>query len=194
MISSFHVSHRKSRILNPFISSFVFNTHWRSYGSYLLFSSCLDARHANYYLVVSSCIDFLDSDIFSCVTSFWVEQNKTDLPGSHSPLSSRHKKLFPATVRVVAASSSNRDRNASVVMESTLQDMREGASVLGLDPKATVAGGVQDVYGEDAATEDQLVTPWSISVARWDSLLDVFSVWPMRFPFVVLLLCFLLVF
>lgn len=97
--------------------------------------------------------------------------NKTDLPGSHSPLSSRHKKLFPATVRVVAASSSNRDRNASVVMESTLQDMREGASVLGLDPKATVAGGVQDVYGEDAATEDQLVTPWSISVASGYSLL-----------------------
>lgn len=28
-------------------------------------------------------------------------------------------------------------------------------------------GGDQDVYGEDCATEDQLVTPWTISVARY---------------------------
>ena len=51
-------------------------------------------------------------------------------------------------------------------MESTLKEMREGAKVLDLDGKATVGGGVEDVYGEDAATEDQLVTPWNYSVAR----------------------------
>lgn len=61
---------------------------------------------------------------------------------------------------------SNRDRNGSVLMESTLKEMRDGASVLDLDPKSTVAGGVHDVYGEDTATEDRLVTPWSVSVAR----------------------------
>jgi len=27
-------------------------------------------------------------------------------------------------------------------------------------------GGVRDVYGEDRATEDQGVTPWSVSVSR----------------------------
>jgi malate dehydrogenase (oxaloacetate-decarboxylating)(NADP+) len=27
-------------------------------------------------------------------------------------------------------------------------------------------GGVEDVYGEDRATEEQLITPWSFSVAR----------------------------
>lgn len=32
-------------------------------------------------------------------------------------------------------------------------------------------GGVQDVYGEDCATEDQLVTPWTISVASGYTLL-----------------------
>lgn len=52
-----------------------------------------------------------------------------------------------------------------VVMESTLKGIREeGASVL--DPKSTVGGGVEDVYGEDRATEEQLVTPWTLSVAR----------------------------
>ncbi|GMP59671.1 hypothetical protein CsSME_00022865 [Camellia sinensis var. sinensis] len=43
-------------------------------------------------------------------------------------------------------------------MESTLKDN-------------TVAGGVEDMYGEDRATEEQLVTPWTISVASGYSLL-----------------------
>ncbi|KAJ0986399.1 hypothetical protein J5N97_004755 [Dioscorea zingiberensis] len=55
-------------------------------------------------------------------------------------------------------------------MESTLKDLREeGASVL--DPKSTVGGGVEDVYGEDRATEEQLVTPWTVSVASGYTLL-----------------------
>ena len=32
-------------------------------------------------------------------------------------------------------------------------------------------GGVEDVYGEDSATEDQLVTPWTVSVASGYTLL-----------------------
>lgn len=56
-------------------------------------------------------------------------------------------------------------------MESTLKEVRGGASVLDMDPKSTVGGGVEDVYGEDQATEDQLVTPWTISVASGYSLL-----------------------
>ncbi|XP_062090892.1 NADP-dependent malic enzyme [Humulus lupulus] len=56
-------------------------------------------------------------------------------------------------------------------MESTLKEMRDGASVLDLDPESTCGGGVEDVYGEDRATEDQLVTPWTFSVASGYSLL-----------------------
>ncbi|XP_044472076.1 NADP-dependent malic enzyme-like [Mangifera indica] len=56
-------------------------------------------------------------------------------------------------------------------MESTMKAMRDGASVLDMDPKSTVGGGVEDVYGEDRATEDQLVTPWTISVASGYNLL-----------------------
>ncbi|KAJ9167877.1 hypothetical protein P3X46_019467 [Hevea brasiliensis] len=56
-------------------------------------------------------------------------------------------------------------------MESTMKDLRGGATVLDMDPKSTVGGGVEDVYGEDCATEDQLVTPWTVSVASGYSLL-----------------------
>ncbi|CAN1330933.1 NADP-dependent malic enzyme, partial [Linum perenne] len=55
---------------------------------------------------------------------------------------------------------------ATRLMESTMKEKRNGASVLELDPKSTVGGGVKDVYGEDCATEDQLVTPWTVSVSR----------------------------
>lgn len=33
------------------------------------------------------------------------------------------------------------------------------------DETTTVCGGVRDAYGEDRATEEQLVTPWTVSVA-----------------------------
>ncbi|KAI5662762.1 hypothetical protein M9H77_22085 [Catharanthus roseus] len=56
-------------------------------------------------------------------------------------------------------------------MESTLKDIRGGESVLDLSPRSTVGGGVEDVYGEDRATEEQLVTPWVASVASGYNLL-----------------------
>ncbi|XP_047330289.1 NADP-dependent malic enzyme [Impatiens glandulifera] len=51
-------------------------------------------------------------------------------------------------------------------MENTLKE-----PVQDLDSSATVGGGVEDVYGEDRATEDQLVTPWTTSVASGYTLL-----------------------
>ncbi|KAI9191931.1 hypothetical protein LWI28_015692 [Acer negundo] len=56
-------------------------------------------------------------------------------------------------------------------MENTMKEMRDGASVLDIDPKSAVGGGVEDVYGEDRASEDQFVTPWTFSVASGYSLL-----------------------
>lgn len=50
-------------------------------------------------------------------------------------------------------------------MESQLKEKRNGAGVLDLDPKSTVGGGVQDIYGEDTATQNQIITPWSVTVA-----------------------------
>lgn len=51
-------------------------------------------------------------------------------------------------------------------MESTLKALRDGESVLDLSPRSTVSGGVEDIYGGDRATEDQLVIPWTVSVAK----------------------------
>ncbi|KAJ3693852.1 hypothetical protein LUZ60_009332 [Juncus effusus] len=40
-----------------------------------------------------------------------------------------------------------------------------------VDPTSAVGGGVRDLYGEDRATEDQNVTPWTVSVASGYNLL-----------------------
>ncbi|GAU24755.1 hypothetical protein TSUD_355840 [Trifolium subterraneum] len=45
------------------------------------------------------------------------------------------------------------------------------STVSGIDDSSTIGGGVRDVYGEDRATEDQFVTPWSVSVASGYTLL-----------------------
>jgi hypothetical protein len=52
-------------------------------------------------------------------------------------------------------------------MESMLKPVRGGEKdVLDKDANATPQGGVNDTYGEDAATEDLPVTPWARMVAR----------------------------
>ncbi|XP_008791442.1 NADP-dependent malic enzyme-like isoform X2 [Phoenix dactylifera] len=53
-----------------------------------------------------------------------------------------------------------------MAMESTHEEVEEL-----MNPKNTVGGGVEDTYGEDRATEDQLVTPWTVSVASGYSML-----------------------
>ncbi|KAL5853441.1 hypothetical protein ACOSQ3_008559 [Xanthoceras sorbifolium] len=58
-----------------------------------------------------------------------------------------------------------KERRVWAVMESTKMN---GAV---LDNKAAAGGGVEDVYGEDFATEDQLITPWTVSVASGYTLL-----------------------
>ncbi|MCD7456933.1 Malic enzyme [Datura stramonium] len=53
-------------------------------------------------------------------------------------------------------------------MESALKEQRDGESVVDL---STPVGGVEDVYGEDCATEDQCITPWTIAVSSGYNLL-----------------------
>lgn len=64
------------------------------------------------------------------------------------------------------SSSRSVDRNNSVVMETPLKELKKDSAVADVDGDSVSAGGPQDVYGEDRATEDQFVTPWSVSVAR----------------------------
>ncbi|XP_050286024.1 NADP-dependent malic enzyme [Quercus robur] len=108
--------------------------------------------------------------------------NNTGISGSGSYFISRVQRKGPVSVRVVALGSNGRagEGNAAVLAEKNkLKEMREesespsSSSTLidDVDSKPTVAGGVRDVYGEDSATEDQFVTPWSVSVASGYSLL-----------------------
>lgn len=57
------------------------------------------------------------------------------------------------------------ERKLSALMEGTLKETRNG-SLESVNSNFGVGGGVEDVYGEDRATEDQLVTPWTVSIAR----------------------------
>ncbi|XP_042485123.1 NADP-dependent malic enzyme-like [Macadamia integrifolia] len=102
--------------------------------------------------------------------SSFLNNNSTSLSGI-SRFSHTQRK---ASAVVVAMSSNGRPGERKViraVMESTLSETREGGSVPDLDPKSTVGGGVEDTYCEDTATEDQLVTPWTYSVASGYTLL-----------------------
>ncbi|XP_021749892.1 NADP-dependent malic enzyme-like [Chenopodium quinoa] len=95
--------------------------------------------------------------------------NKPGVPGQSTGLT-RFQNRGPAVVRVAVGPSKGRSgENGTVLTE----EVKEGASAaIDLNDKSTVSGGgVEDVYGEDSATEDQLVTPWSLSVASGYSLL-----------------------
>lgn len=77
---------------------------------------------------------------------------------------------------VVAMVSSNgrpekNERNLGVSMDSAVKDVNAPMAVEVSDSDSkkqttAVGGGVEDVYGEDSATEDHFITPWSVSVAR----------------------------
>ncbi|XP_043709684.1 NADP-dependent malic enzyme-like [Telopea speciosissima] len=101
--------------------------------------------------------------------SSFLNNNSTSLSGI-SRFSNTQRK---ASAVVVAVSSNGRpgERKIRAVMESTLKETREGASVLDLDPKSTVGGGVEDTHGEDTASEDHPITPWTYSVASGYTLL-----------------------
>ncbi|KAL6563265.1 hypothetical protein OROHE_005852 [Orobanche hederae] len=97
---------------------------------------------------------------------------------SRSLTQSTQRKISAPTVAVASVSANGRpgDRNVSVLMENTLKEMRENApssssSAIEKEPKSSIGGGVEDVYGEDSATEDQYITPWTVTVASGYPLL-----------------------
>ncbi|XP_035548972.1 NADP-dependent malic enzyme-like isoform X4 [Juglans regia] len=58
------------------------------------------------------------------------------------------------------------------LMQRTMKEMRNGGdSSVDVEGKSGFGGGLEDVYGEDRVTEDQLVTPWTVSVASGNTLL-----------------------
>ncbi|TYJ46645.1 hypothetical protein E1A91_A02G133300v1 [Gossypium mustelinum] len=100
--------------------------------------------------------------------------NNSGISGSSSLFSYKLNKLPPASVKATALGP-NSDTNASVLIENNKafkEITQDGTSAAAnVDINLTVAGGDREVYYDDAATEDQLVTPWSVSVASGYSLL-----------------------
>ena len=62
--------------------------------------------------------------------------------------------------RNVGVSLDNTDKevNAPVAVEVAESDSKQQTAFVG--------GGVEDAYGDDSATEEHFITPWSVSVAR----------------------------
>ncbi|PSR96884.1 NADP-dependent malic enzyme like [Actinidia chinensis var. chinensis] len=87
---------------------------------------------------------------------------------SHSP---QRRVQYPVLVAAVSSNGRSGERNVTLLMENTLKEMRDDSAAAEVEPKFAVGGGVEDVYGEDQATEDQPVTPWTVSVASGYSLL-----------------------
>ncbi|KAL9669298.1 hypothetical protein QQ045_006842 [Rhodiola kirilowii] len=95
----------------------------------------------------------------------------------------------PSTVKIVAVNSNSNNDHHHAALEKKSAFMAANTApneIRGSVPAAaassytavvvdenesTVAGGARDVYGEDAATEDQFVTPWTLSVASGYTLL-----------------------
>ncbi|KAK8574721.1 hypothetical protein V6N13_034031 [Hibiscus sabdariffa] len=100
--------------------------------------------------------------------------NNAGISGPSSLFSYKLNKLPPASVKATALGP-NSDRNISVLIEDndTLKEIRQDgtSSAAEVDSDLTVAGGDLEAYNENASTEDQLVTPWAVSVASGYSLL-----------------------
>ena len=71
-----------------------------------------------------------------------------------------------------ACNSSSLWKAITIIMSGTIAELQNG----GMQVKAistVVSGGARDVFGEDTATEDQTVTPWSRNVAWLVTLLTL---------------------
>lgn len=64
------------------------------------------------------------------------------------------------------SSSRSGDGNGTFVMDTPSKEIIMEPVIKDIDDNAISGGGPRDVYGEDKATEDHFVTPWSVSVAR----------------------------
>ncbi|GMH03714.1 hypothetical protein Nepgr_005553 [Nepenthes gracilis] len=99
-------------------------------------------------------------------------QNTPSVSGRPWGLSHSERKGCVLVKVALGSNGRSGDRTGSVLTESNLKEAREAeASVTDLNAKSMVGGGVEDVYGEDTATEDQQVTPWAVSVASGYTLL-----------------------
>ncbi|XP_022997848.1 NADP-dependent malic enzyme-like [Cucurbita maxima] len=106
-------------------------------------------------------------------TTFLTQMGVSGACSTSSATGRRH----PVSLKVVSMDSNGRagDRSGSVVVEnSTMNEIAKAPSpVVEVEPKSTASSWAQDAYVDDsaAATEEQIMTPWSVSVASGYNLL-----------------------
>ncbi|KAL0397032.1 UNVERIFIED_CONTAM: NADP-dependent malic enzyme, chloroplastic [Sesamum calycinum] len=102
--------------------------------------------------------------MFSLNGSSFLNNSLSGVSRSLTQSTQRKISAPPMVVASVTPNGKPGDRNVSVLMENTLKEMRENApssssaSLTENESKSTVGGGVEDVYGEDSATEDHYIT------------------------------------
>lgn len=103
-------------------------------------------------------------DFFSCQTQMGVS-------GACSTPSGGGRRR-PVALKVVSMDTNGRagERSGSVMVENnTVKEISKAPSpVVEVETKSAAASWAQEAYVEDsaAATEEQIMTPWSVSVAR----------------------------
>ncbi|KAG7036465.1 NADP-dependent malic enzyme 4, chloroplastic, partial [Cucurbita argyrosperma subsp. argyrosperma] len=106
-------------------------------------------------------------------TTFLTQMGVSGACSTSSGTGRRH----PVSLKVVSMDSNGRagDRSGSVVVENnTMNEIAKAPSpVVEVEPKSTASSWAQDAYVDDsaAATEEQIMTPWSVSVASGYNLL-----------------------
>ncbi|XP_051119251.1 NADP-dependent malic enzyme, chloroplastic-like [Andrographis paniculata] len=116
--------------------------------------------------------------MFSLSGATFLNNSLTGISKS-STLSAQRKASAPAVVVSAAPVSSNGrpDRNVGVLVDDAVKEMKEkspspsSSAMIETESKPSVGGGVEDFYGEDSATEDQYITPWTVHVASGYPLL-----------------------
>ncbi|KAI4381054.1 hypothetical protein MLD38_007171 [Melastoma candidum] len=79
-----------------------------------------------------------------------------------------------ACLRPMNAGGTTKGGDMGVVMDGALKEIQlshDNSAMADVDGELATGSGVKDVYGEDCDLEDQLATPWSVSVASGYSLL-----------------------
>lgn len=99
---------------------------------------------------------------------FWWEEQKNDPIGLPAQRwRGGRARLLPVSCSAGVGGGMEGNGQVRAVMESKVIEGVTAVLEVENGTASTVGGGVKDTYGEDQATQDQPITPWTVSVARY---------------------------
>ncbi|KAM1090195.1 hypothetical protein ACFX19_018065 [Malus domestica] len=130
-----------------------------------------------------ACLASFSSSSYNHYKNYSTLKQRTSFSIPHCSIGNNSEKVeklaetSEATAAAIAEGAKHMDLEASEPTAAQNSDEIEAingeveANSKRIDRKSTVGDDVENVYVEDTATEDQLVTPWTYSVANGYSLL-----------------------